>query len=832
MNIIAGNERGRVPLKNCAKGERALAWRAMAEEVRAVCTGEELGCARTDEIAPLDAIIGQERAVRALEFGLEIDDRGFNIFVAGPPGTGKNTAVQSFLESMAKTKPTPPDWCYVYNFKEPNNPRAIELPAGKGKLFAGDMKEFIWAVRREIPRAFESEEYAKQREETVETFTNQRNRLFAELNQRAAEAGFVIQPTPTGLFIIPVVDGEPVKDKEFATLPPEKQKELIRRREELEEDVASTFREVQNIERRAHEAVRDLDQRVARFVLGHLLKELREKYADLPAVLAYLEGIEADILSNLSLFRGERETERHAPPWAKEDPFRRYEVNVIVDNSETAGAPVVVEYNPTYNNLIGRIEKEAVFGALITDFTMIRAGSLHRANGGYLVIPVEELLRNLFSWDGLKRALREREVVIEEAAERLGFLTTKTLQPEPIRLKLKVILLGDPLLYYLLYHFDPDFQELFKVKAEFGTRMDRTPENVQKYAAFFCTLCKKEKLLHLDASAVAKLVEYGSRLAEDQTKLATRFSEIADVVREACYYARKEGADYATADHVRRAIDERFYRSNLIQERIQEMIVRGTIMVETTGAKVGQVNGLSVLSLGDISFGKPQRITVTVAAGKEGVIDIEREAKLGGRIHTKGVLILTGYLTEKYAAEAPLTLAARLVFEQSYEGIEGDSASSAELYALFSALSGVPLRQDLAVTGSVNQKGEIQAIGGVNEKIEGFFDVCRAKGLTGEQGVLIPAANRENLMLREDVVEAVREGRFHIYLVKHIDEGIEILTGVPAGERGPDGSFPEGTIHGKVAARLKEMAAQLKAEKEKEEKGGGAKKETDGDATD
>lgn len=809
-----------------------MVWRATAEEVRAVCTSEELGCARTDEIAPLDAIIGQERAVRALEFGLEIDDRGFNIFVAGLPGTGKNTAVQSFLESIAKTKPTPPDWCYVYNFKEPNNPRAIDLPAGKGKMFARDMKEFIWAVRREIPKVFESEEYAKQREETVETFTNERNRLFAELNERAAKAGFIIQPAPTGLFIVPVIDGEPVKDKEFAALPPEKQRELIRRREELEEDVASTFREVQNIERRAHEAVRDLDQRVARFVLGHLLKELRDKYAGLPAVMAYLEAVESDIISNLSLFRGEREGERHAPPWAKEDPFRRYEVNVIVDNSETAGAPVVVEYNPTYNNLIGRIEKEAVFGALITDFTMIRAGSLHKANGGYLVIPIEELLRNLFSWDGLKRALRESEVVIEEAAERLGFLATKTLQPEPIRLKLKVILLGDPLLYYLLYHFDPDFQELFKVKAEFGTRMDRTPENVRKYAAFFCMLCKKEELLHLDASAVAKLVEYGSRLAEDQTKLATRFSEIADVVREACYYARKEGADYAKAEHVRRAIDERFYRSNLIQERIQEMIVRGTVMVETTGAKVGQVNGLSVLSLGDISFGKPQRITVTVAAGKEGVIDIEREAKLGGRIHTKGVLILTGYLTEKYAAEAPLTLAARLVFEQSYEGVEGDSASSAELYALLSALSGVPLRQDLAVTGSVNQKGEIQAIGGVNEKIEGFFDVCRAKGLTGEQGVLIPAANRENLMLREDVVEAVREGRFHIYLVKHIDEGIEILTGVPAGERGPDGSFPEGTIHGKVAARLKEMAAQLKAEKEKEEKGGGAKGKENDEATD
>jgi len=807
-----------------------LARRATAEEVRAVCTGEELGCARTDEIAPLDAIIGQERAVRALEFGLEIDNHGFNIFVAGLPGTGKNTAVQSFLEDIAKTKPTPPDWCYVYNFKEPNNPRAIELPAGKGAVFARDMKEFIAAARREIPRAFESEEYAKKREETVETFTSQRNRLFAELNQRATEAGFVIQPTPTGLFIIPVVEGEPIKDKDFAALPPARQKEIIRRREELEEDVASTFRELQNIERHTHEAVRDLDQRVASFVLGLLLKELKEKYADLPAVLAYLEAVMADILTNLSLFRGERETERQSPPWAKEDPFRRYEINVLVDNSETRGAPVVVEYNPTYNNLIGRIEKEAIFGALITDFTMIRAGSLHKANGGYLVIPVEELFRNPFSWDGLKRALREREVIIEEAYERLGFLTTKTLQPEPIPLKLKVLLLGDPLLYYLLYHYDADFQELFKVKAEFGTRMDRTPENVRKYTAFFCTLSKKEQLLHLDASAVAKLVEYGSRLAEDQAKLSTRFSEIADVVREACYYAQKEGVAYATADHVRRAIEERFYRSSLIQERIQEMIARGTIMIETAGAKVGQVNGLSVLSLGDISFGKPQRITATVAAGKEGVIDIEREAKLGGRIHTKGVLILNGYLVERYAAEAPLTLAARLVFEQSYEGVAGDSASSAELYALLSALSGVPLKQNLAVTGSVNQKGEIQAIGGVNEKVEGFFDVCKAKGLTGDQGVLVPLANKENLMLREDVVEAVREGRFHIYFIRHVDEGIEVLTGVPAGERGPDGSFPEETIHGRVAARLKEMAAKLRAEKG--EKGSEQRGKADGNAAD
>ncbi|MEW6183619.1 MAG: AAA family ATPase [Bacillota bacterium] len=789
--------------------------RATAEEVRAVSTNEEFGSMRTDEIDPLDTIIGQERAVRALEFGLDIDNRGFNIFVAGLPGTGKNTAVQSFLENLAKIKPTPPDWCYVSNFKEPYSPRALKLPAGKGAEFARNIKDLISAARREIPRAFESEEYAKKREETGEAFAAQRSRLFAELNQRATDAGFVIQPTPTGLFIIPLIDGEPVKEKEFAALPSEKQQEIIGRRQVLEEGVAATFREVQTIERNAHEAMRDLDRQVAGFVLSLMVKELQEKYAGEPEVSAHLDSLQADILDNLNTFRGTQETESKTPPWAKEDPFRRYDVNVIVDNSETMGAPVVMEYNPTYNNLIGRIEKEAVFGALITDFTMIRSGLLHKANGGYLVTPVEELLRNPFSWEVMKRSLRERQVIIEDASERFGFFSTKSIKPEPIPLDLKVILLGDPMLYYLLYHYDPDFQELFKVKAEFETRMDRTSENVQKYTAFFGMLCEKENLLHLDSSAVVKLIEHGSRLAEDQTKLATRFSELADVVREACHYAKKDNAAYANEAHVRMAIEERFYRSNMIQDHLQEMIVRGTIAIDTDGAVVGQVNGLAVLSLGEISFGKPQRITATVAAGREGVVDIEREAKLGGRIHTKGVLILNGYLVEQYANEAPLTLSARLVLEQSYEGIEGDSASSTELYALLSALSGVPIRQDLAVTGSVNQKGTVQAIGGVNEKIEGYFDICKAKGLTGTQGVLVPETNKKNLMLREDVVEAVSEGRFHIYLVRDVDEGIEILTGMPAGKRRRDGSFPKKSVHGKVAAYLKEAAAKLRPDKQK-----------------
>ncbi|MGO0123533.1 Lon protease family protein [Desulfothermobacter acidiphilus] len=795
-----------------------MARRVTAEEARAICTETELGSwLKTDQIEPLESIIGQERAVKALEFGLEIDDQGFNIFVAGPPGTGRTTAVKNFLESIAKTRAVPSDWCYVYNFRDPYTPRALELPAGKGMQFARDMKDFITSARREIPRAFESEEYAKKREETIESFNAKRSRLFQELNERASQAGFVIQPTPTGLFIIPVVEGEPIKDKDFAALPRARQEEIIRRREELEAEVASTFRELQNLERMAQEAIKELDQQVAAYVLEILLREMREKYQSLPSVLIYLEAVKMDILDNLPLFRGRAEGERPATPWHREDPFRRYEVNTLVDNSELAGAPVIVEYNPTYSNLVGRIEREAVFGALITDFTMIRPGALHKANGGYLVIPVEEMLRNPFSWDGLKRALREGRVIIEDLGERLGLFTTKTLQPEPIPLRLKVILLGDPLLYYIFFHYDPDFQELFKVKAEFGTLMDRTPENVRKYAAFFRTLCEKEKLLHLDASAVAKLVEYGSRLAEDQAKLATQFSEIADVVREACYYARREGALYVSASHVRQAIEARFYRSNLIQERIQEMIRRRFIKIEVTGVRPGQVNGLAVIDLGDISFGRPQRITATVAAGKEGVIDIEREARLGGRIHTKGVLILTGYLNEKYYREAPLSLAARLVFEQNYEGVEGDSASSTELYALLSALSGLPLKQNLAVTGSVNQKGEIQAVGGINEKIEGFFDVCRARGLTGDQGVIIPAANRENLMLREDVVDAIREGRFHIYLVETVDEGIELLTGVPAGERDAEGKFPPDTVHGRVAARLREMAEQVENLEEKEE---------------
>jgi lon-related putative ATP-dependent protease len=482
----------------------------------------------------------------------------------------------------------------------------------------------------------------------------------------------------------------------------------------------------------------------------------------------------------------------------------------LVDNSELKGAPVVMELNPTYNNLFGRIEKEAQFGALLTDFTMIREGSLHRANGGYLVLPVEEVLRNLFSWDSLKRALRNKEILIEEAAERLGLVATKSLRSAPISLDLKVVLTGHPLFYHLLYYYDEHFRELFKVKADFDTHMDRTEQNIRGYAAFVCTICREENLKHFDSSALAKFVEHGSRLSEDQEKLSTRFGEIADLIREASFYATRDGVPHVTADHVGKAIDEKFCRSGLLRDRIVEMIERGTLMIDITGERVGQVNGLSVMDLGDITFGRPSKITANIGLGREGLIDIEREAKLGGPIHTKGVMILAGYLTGKYAQDKPLSLSARLVFEQSYSGVEGDSASSAELYVLLSSLSELPIKQGIAVTGSVNQKGEVQAIGGVNEKIEGFFEVCKAKGLTGEQGVIIPQSNVKNLMLREEVVEAAKEGRFHIWPVKTIDEGIEILTGVDAGQRKEDGLFEAGAVNYLVDKRLSELAEKLR----------------------
>jgi lon-related putative ATP-dependent protease len=783
------------------------------EKLRRECDANLLRCESTKSLIPLNEIIGQERAVRALKFGLGIRDHGFNIYVAGYPGTGRKTAVRTFVEEQARVQPVPSDWCYVNNFVNSYEPKAIELSAGKGKDFRKDVKNLVENVRNALPKAFESEDYAARRDATIRGLDNQRKQLIDELSAKAQREGFVIQTTPVGLLLIPVLDGKPLSEEEMLALPQKTKEKLQEKRERLETEFRSTMRQLIDMERKIHESLSKLNKEVALYAIGNQVEGLIEKYKDTPKVTNYLKDVQNDILDNLQQFVKRSEAQPELPfqmPWMREEPFKKYEVNVLIDNSDAKGAPVVVETNPTYPNLLGRTEKEAQFGALTTDFTMIRAGSIHKANGGYLIIPVEELLQNPFSYDGLKRDLRDGHLVIAEPEERYGFISVKTLKPQPIPLSAKVILIGNPYIYQLLFGLDPDFKELFKVKAEFDTVMDRTDEKVRQYAAFVCMLCEKEHLKHLDGSGLAKLVEYSSRVAEDQYKLSTQFSNVADIVRESNYYASQENAEVLNGSHIRKAIEEKIYRSKLIQEKIQEMIKRGLFLIDTAEKKVGQVNGLSVMGLSDFAFGNPSRVTASIGLGREGVIDIEREAKMGGPIHTKGVLILSGYINDKYARDKLLSLSARLVFEQNYEGVEGDSASSTELYAILSALSDLPIKQNIAVTGSVNQKGEVQAIGGVNEKIEGFFEVCKLKGLDGQQGVMIPESNEQNLMLKEEVVEAVRADKFSIYSVKTIDEGIEVLTGTKAGQRLKDGTFEEGTVNYLVDKQLGEMADKLK----------------------
>jgi lon-related putative ATP-dependent protease len=771
-------------------------------------------CKTTEELAPLQETFGQERAVRALRFGLGIGNQGFNIYVAGMPGTGRSSTVRRFLGELAAAMPAPSDWCYVNNFKDAYTPRALELPAGKGNEFAADMKRFIDGVSRAIPQAFESEDYSNRREATLKSVQEESKRVLLNLEQKVQKQGFVIQSTRIGLFLIPVVDGKPLNEQQLMSLPPNERNEIEENREKLGEEVRNTLLQVRRLENKIEEAVRKLNHDVTLYAIDGLITELLEKYSRAAEIKEYLEEVRGDIVANAEQFltppKELLQQQQQIPfQWRREASLRKYDVNVIVDNSSTKGAPVVTETNPAYANVLGRIEREALFGALTTDFTMIHAGALHKANGGYLVLNALELLRDMMAYEVLKKSLQSSSIKIEDVGERLGFLSTKSLRPEPIPLKTKVVLIGDPILYQRLFELDPEFKELFKVKADFDTSIDRNDENLESYASFLCMISQKEKLKYLDTSGVDKIVEHSARMADHQDKLSTRFAEVADIVREANYYASEEGSQNITGEHVKKAIEERIYRSNLIQEKIQEAIQKGFILIDTKGEAVGQVNGLTIMGLGDISFGSPSRVTATIGLGRGRVIDIEREAKLGGPIHTKGVMILGGYLADKFSQERPLSLSARLVFEQSYGMVEGDSASSTELYSILSCLAGLPVKQNYAVTGSVNQKGEVQAIGGINQKIEGYYEVCKAKGLTGEQGILMPESNVQNLMLKEEVVEAVRAGKFHIHSVKTIDEGISILTGKKAGTRTADRSFEEGTVNYLVDKRLHEMAERM-----------------------
>jgi lon-related putative ATP-dependent protease len=780
------------------------------EQLRLIYDPDTLGMETTESLQPYSGIIGQERAVSALRFGLGMRQVGFHVYVAGPPGIGKMTAVQTFLEELAQQKETPSDWCYVNNFDDPYQPKACRLPAGMGRQFQQDMKGLIDHIRFQLPKSFESEGYSTKRDDIVKALSKQREVVVERVNDQATQAGFLLQMSPTGIALTPMLSARPLSDAEFQALPVPARDDFRARRETLLDAMKEDFKQLRNLERAAQEQIQELDQQVALYIVGELVDDLVQKYHDYADVTAYLKAAQQDILQHIETFKSSGTEQMDGTPvntpWARELPFRKYQVNVLIDNSKTQGAPVVVALNPGYTNLFGRVEKETQLGAMMTDFTLIKPGALHHANGGYIVLPIEDMLTQYASWDSLKRALRSREILIEEMGERLGFMSTKTVQPQPIPLDTKVVLIGPGNIYYWLHENDADFPELFKVKADFDTEMPRNEQNVRNLLAFICLFCQRENLRHLDKTGAARLLEQSSRLAEDKNKLSTHFGAIANLIREANYWAEQEQSPAISAAHIRKALDEQVYRASLIRDRSREMILQGVILIDTSGSAIGQVNGLSVISLGDYEFGRPTRITATVEPGHGGIVDIERQVALGGPIHSKGVYILGGYLSQKYGREHAITLAAQLVFEQSYSGIEGDSASSAELYVLLSTLADLPIRQSIAVTGSVNQHGTVQAIGGVNQKIEGFYDLCAARGLTGEQGVIVPHSNVNELMLREDVVDAVKAGRFHVWAVNSIDEGIEILTGVPAGQMTPAFRYPESSVNGRVAQRLRDLA--------------------------
>jgi len=786
------------------------------ENLKKVCDDKIFDFKTTEEVLPQEGIIGQERAVKAVEFGLKVKRHGYNIFMTGITGTGKFSYAQNYVKEVAKDEYVPEDWCYVYNFENPYEPKALNFPFGKGKDFCEDMEELIEDLKVEIPRAFEGEEYEKEKAEILKEFQQQRNELMEELSKIAQEKGFALKRTPTGFVTIPIVDEKQLSQEEFDQLEEDVKEDLEEKMNEVQLKSMEVTRKILNAEKEVKDKLKQLEKKIGLFAVGHLIDDLKEKYKDYSKVQDYLEEVKEDVLENLDDFKAE-EGEQSTFPWMKKPKVaeERYRVNLLVDRSESLGAPVVIETNPTYYNLVGKVEYESQFGMVSTDYTMIKPGAIHRANGGYLILQAMDLLTNFRSWDALKRVLKNKELQIENLQEQMGLVAMSTLRPEPIPVNVKVIIIGNPFIYRLLYYYEEDFRKLFKIKADFDVEMKRDEDNINLMAGFVSNQCQMEGLRSFESSAVARLVEHSSRLAGHQGKLTTKFNDIIEIIHEADGWAALDNSEHVEARHIKKAIEEKVYRSNKMEMKIREMFQEGKYLLDVEGEKVGQVNGLSIIDQGDYTFGKPNRITAAVYLGKRGIMNIEREAKLSGKIHNKGVLILGGYLAEKYAQEIPLTLSATLTFEQLYEGVEGDSASSTELYALLSSLSKLPLRQDIAATGSVNQKGEIQPVGGINEKIEGFYAVCKAKGLTGQQGVIIPYQNMNNLMLSDEVVEAVEKGEFNLYQVRTIDEGIEILTGVSAGEMMEEGAYPEGTVNYLVDKNLRHYnQALIKQRKE------------------
>ncbi|GAB4264197.1 MAG: ATP-binding protein [Methylomicrobium sp.] len=767
------------------------------------CNSEALRFRTTDELGDVEVIVGQERAIASIRFGVRVEKAGYNIFAMAPSGTGKLTTVLQLVEQEAAHRKIPSDWCYVYNFEQPAKPRALSLPPGKGKQFQKDMEQLIDELRIALPASFEGDEYRTRVEEIEEESRHREYREINQLREEAANARIILTETPTGYAFAPVDEKDVVIDAErFNQLSKDEQQRIQHAIIDLQQRLQKLLKKFPAWRKETKRKIKELNREVAEFAVGHSIHELKENYGDQTAVLDYLDEIERDLISHVRDFIPHREP---ALPFIESpqqsDPFKRYHVNLIVDLDDNKTAPVVYEDHPNYANLMGRCDHEAFMGSLVTDFTMIKPGALHKANGGYLIIDARKLLMQPYAWESLKRTLQAGEIRIESLERSLSLISTSALEPEPIPLELKLILLGDRLIYYLLSYYDPEFQDLFKVAADFDDTVGRDSALVE-YAKVLATMARQDGLKPLDRNAVARMIEHSSRMTGDSEKLSTHLRSIKDLLTEADYWAGQNGHDCVTASDVQQAIDQKVYRLDRIRERLYEHIHRGTVLIDTQGAVAGQINGLSVLQIGEFCFGQPSRITATTRLGNGKLVDIERETELGGAIHSKGVLILAGFIASRYARSQPFSMSATLVFEQSYGGVDGDSASLAELCAILSSLTQIPLRQDLAMTGSVNQLGRVQAIGGVNEKIEGFFDICRKQGLTGTQGVIIPASNVKHLMLRWDVVQAVQAGQFSIYAVEQVDQALTLLTGIEAGEPDADGKYPPDTVNGKVDAQL------------------------------
>lgn len=785
------------------------------KELKNICNPRDLDFETTEDLEPKHSIIGQKRAVKAMEFGLNIKMKGYNIYMSGPSGTGKTTYAKKICQKFAKDEQVPYDWCYVYNFDDSRRPKALRLNPSDGKSFRDDMKELIQILNIEIPKVFNTEDYENQKDEIINLYEQKRDVLMKDMSEKAKEQGFGVKTTNSSVYFMPIIDGVSLNEEEFENLPEDQKEEILKKSDAVQDKAADIMRELKDFEKKTKKQLDDLDYKIGMFATSPHIIVLKEKYKEYPKVIEYLSKVEDDILENIQNFIVEDEPEDEEnmssilPFLTKKtsaDVTEKYEVNLLVDNSNTKGAPVIVDFNPTYYNLIGEIEYDTEFGNMTTDYKKIKSGLFHQANGGYLILQVQDLLTNTQAWEVLKRVIRTKEITIESLRDQFGGLTVSTLKPEPIPVNLKVIIVGNSYIYDVLYEYEEDFRKLFKIRADFDYEMDYNSENIRNIARYIKGFSIREKTAPFDTGAVSKIIEYSSRVAESQNKLTTRFNQIVEILCEAATWAKIDKSEIVNTEHVMKAIYEKINRSNMYEEKMDEVIEQNIIMIDTVGEKIGQINGLAVLDTGDYTFGKPTRITATTYAGRSGIINIEKEADLSGSIHDKGVQVITGYLGQTYAQDYPLSLSCRLCFEQNYNGVDGDSASSTELYVILSSLAEIPINQQIAVTGSINQFGEIQAIGGATYKIEGFFDLCNTRGLTGNQGVIIPYQNVSDLVLKDVVIEAVKNGKFHIYPIKTIEEGIEILTGIGYKQ-----------IHSKVANKLKQYyknsIGEIKAKK-------------------